>query len=42
MRADCVNIGENNRELRIARNMSREQMSEMTGSASSLDKPLSS
>ena len=39
MRADCVNIGETIRELRIARNISREQMSEMTGiSRSHLEK----
>lgn len=31
MRADCVNIGETIRELRKARNISREQLSEMTG-----------
>lgn len=39
MRADCVNIGETIRELHIARNISREQMSEMTGiSRSHLEK----
>lgn len=39
MRADCVNIGETIKALRKARNISREQLSEMTGiSRSHLEK----
>ena len=39
MRADCVNIGETIKALRNAKNISREQLSEMTGiSRSHLEK----
>lgn len=39
MRADCVNIGETIKALRNARNISREELSEMTGiSRSHLEK----